>query len=531
MTDIQQPFDYTGRDYAALREQLIGYVQGRIPAWSPDSSDFALVLVEAMAYMGDMLSYYNDIAAQESNILSSNSPSNILAHAMLFGYQPGMAQSSEVNIRVSYAGSSDLPSTVTIPANSAVYDAATGLRFELQEDEFVLALGMARIIRAWEGTTRTENLGTSTGVGNQRMTIPLNTGKFVDGRLPSLSLELRTPFGNTNWVPTFNILDHGPSENVFAVITDSVGNSLVMFGDGNSGAIPAAGGQVYLTYRECSGAVGNKVPAGALDQWAGSFDNGNVDVVRAVTVINPEESRGGVAVESLDSIRQQTVKFARSQRRAVSTNDYARVARSSGDVLTAHTDGLVWSYPRIWVLPRDETVLYDDDPTRRTEILTTLDATITKLSMIGSSPVVAFGKVAEINVDVEVHVWPPTELSAAAKSVRTALITELGYLPPAGAQSGGADFEREITEDYILRIIRDKISQDVIRFAHVTSITGETIEVEDVGFYSGVHGSDVDYTPIKGVRPKGGYALRLKSENLNITVISPGKRHVDKGSA
>ena len=518
--DVQVPFDYTNRDYLAIRDQLKTYLKSRVPDWTADPSDFGTVLVEAMAAMGDMLSYYVDIAAQESNLLSSNSPANVFAHAQLFGYQPALASSAEVELRLSYTPAEGQPAEVTVFSGAMAYDAASGLTFEIVED--VTVADQPVIAHAIEGRSRLEVLGTSSGAPGQRMTIPLEAAAYVDGRPGVTTLECQSPQQTTTWMPTYNLLDHGPEDRVFAVVIDAVGNAMVVFGDGDSGAIPPAGSAVVLRYRECSGESGNRVPANAITQWYVSYDSGLFDQTRGVAVTNPEPPVGGVGIETLDQVRSQTVKFARSQRRAVSTDDYERVARASGQVLTAHSDAQVWSQPRVWVLPRDETVLRNEDD-RGIEVLEELDRSITALSMMGTDPVVAFGRVAEVRVAVEIHVWPPVDLRTAARAVRSALMAELGY--------PNADFARDITDDYVLRIIRDAVSDDVVRFARVTDISGKADEVSNIGLYGGIGQDSIDYTPIEGVSPRNGYALVLKDPNLVVTVLGKGKRYVDAGSA
>ncbi len=52
--------DYTSRDYEALRADLIRLINQRTNYnWdAEDPSDFGAVLLDAFAYMGDIMSYY-----------------------------------------------------------------------------------------------------------------------------------------------------------------------------------------------------------------------------------------------------------------------------------------------------------------------------------------------------------------------------------------------------------------------------------------------------------------------------------------
>lgn len=81
--------DYTGRDYYAIRQELISRVKNRVPNWQgTDPSDFGVALVEAFAYMGDLLNYYIDRAANESFLYTATQRETLLNLANTYGYSP-----------------------------------------------------------------------------------------------------------------------------------------------------------------------------------------------------------------------------------------------------------------------------------------------------------------------------------------------------------------------------------------------------------------------------------------------------------
>ena len=109
-SNVTVSVDYTGRDYYAIREQLIRRVQDRIPDWQgSDPSDFGLALVEAFAYMGDLVNYYIDRIANESYLMTATQRENILNLANLFGYRPANYVSASttltLNSNIGYQGS------------------------------------------------------------------------------------------------------------------------------------------------------------------------------------------------------------------------------------------------------------------------------------------------------------------------------------------------------------------------------------------------------------------------------------------
>ena len=101
--------DYTSRDYYALRQELISRVQARVPNWlGNDPSDFGVAIIEAFAYMGDILNYYIDRAANESYIATATQRDTLLNLASMYGYSPAGYVSAATDIQLSnkfgYAG-------------------------------------------------------------------------------------------------------------------------------------------------------------------------------------------------------------------------------------------------------------------------------------------------------------------------------------------------------------------------------------------------------------------------------------------
>ena len=99
------PIDYTSRDYASLRESLIKSVQKRIPGWTADDpTDFGLAIVESFAYMGDVMSYYIDRAANEAFLATAVQRDSVVGIARTLGYYPSSGTSATVKTRVLNSG-------------------------------------------------------------------------------------------------------------------------------------------------------------------------------------------------------------------------------------------------------------------------------------------------------------------------------------------------------------------------------------------------------------------------------------------
>jgi len=109
--------DYTSRDFEAIRDDMISLIQYFLPEWkNRDASDFGITLIELFAYMGDIMSFYIDRAANESFILTASQRDSVLRMARLLGYTPTPSTPATVTLSFStFATSSQV-----VPAGTQV---------------------------------------------------------------------------------------------------------------------------------------------------------------------------------------------------------------------------------------------------------------------------------------------------------------------------------------------------------------------------------------------------------------------------
>ena len=99
VSNIPISIDYTGRDYYSLREVLIARIQERVPNWTAaDPADFGVALVEAFAYLGDMVSFYIDRTANEAFIETATQRDSLLNIAQTYGYVPAGYRQATVDV-------------------------------------------------------------------------------------------------------------------------------------------------------------------------------------------------------------------------------------------------------------------------------------------------------------------------------------------------------------------------------------------------------------------------------------------------
>jgi uncharacterized phage protein gp47/JayE len=129
------------------------------------------------------------------------------------------------------------------------------------------------------------------------------------------------------WEPQRDLLNSDRFSREFVVETETDGTAYVRFGDDRYGKRPASGTTFTATYRVGNGVAGN-IGAEALVHIV-STDSG-IQQVR-----NPLPARGGIEPESLETVRQNAPYAFRTQERAVTPEDYARVTERHPEVQRA----------------------------------------------------------------------------------------------------------------------------------------------------------------------------------------------------
>ncbi len=93
---------YLGRDFPALRNNLINYAKNYFPAVyrNFNESSVGMMFIEMAAYVGDVLSYYTDQSLKENLLLYAEEKGNLYALAQALGYRPNLAFPATVEVDV-----------------------------------------------------------------------------------------------------------------------------------------------------------------------------------------------------------------------------------------------------------------------------------------------------------------------------------------------------------------------------------------------------------------------------------------------
>jgi hypothetical protein len=376
VSNIPISVDYTSKDYYVLRDELIARVQDRIPEWTAsDPSDFGVALIEAFAYMGDMISYYIDRNANESLITTATQRDSVINIAQTYGYIPAGYRQAFTLLTVSNTSAT----AVSIPAGTVVSgdivsgDTVTTVYFTTDSDisvdpqvgetpgtETVSALeGRYVTIVSDNSNTYGELIGTSTGLPN--MSFELGEVPSVDG-----TTELYVQDGDiySKWTQVQHLLDNGPTDLVYQVNTDADNNVIILFGDGVSGVIPTIHSEIRVNYMVGGGLIGN-VPSDTLVDLVyvpGLSTNQTTALQSIITVTNADPAIGGSDPETTNQIRVSAPASLRAANRAVTLQDYADLSLSVSGVGKANASAEVWTSVTVYVAPSRSSVDSDLAP-------------------------------------------------------------------------------------------------------------------------------------------------------------------------
>lgn len=132
----QRDIKYVNREFSDFKGQLIEFAKSYFPDSYNDFNDAApgMMFIEMAAYVGDVLSFYQDTQLQETFLQHAQNPSNLYSLAYMMGYRPRVTTASEVEITVSQqvaalSGSTYAPNwdqAAKIQENSTIKSTAAG---------------------------------------------------------------------------------------------------------------------------------------------------------------------------------------------------------------------------------------------------------------------------------------------------------------------------------------------------------------------------------------------------------------------
>jgi len=142
MAKIRPPISFTNRDFATIQSELVNYAKIYYPETYRDFNEasFGAMMIDMVAYVGDMLSFYIDYQTNESLLDTAIEEDSVIRIAKQLGYKfKGIAQSTGqcafyVTVPASTDGTGPNTSLIPILKSGTILASDSGLIFTLSED-------------------------------------------------------------------------------------------------------------------------------------------------------------------------------------------------------------------------------------------------------------------------------------------------------------------------------------------------------------------------------------------------------------
>ena len=94
--------NYIGKDFATFKQNLIDFSKTYFPDSYTDFNETSpgMIFIEMASYIGDVLSFYQDVQLKESLLTYASERKNVVALAQAMGYKPKISTPAVTNITV-----------------------------------------------------------------------------------------------------------------------------------------------------------------------------------------------------------------------------------------------------------------------------------------------------------------------------------------------------------------------------------------------------------------------------------------------
>jgi hypothetical protein len=398
---------YVSREFSDYKQELVEFAKNYFPDSYNDFSPTSpgMMFIEMAAYVGDILSFYQDTQLQETFLQYAKEPGNLYSMAYMMGYRPKVTNASEVELTVSQNIGADpttngpnwnqalvvnenttVTSTSKGRANffienkidfsySSSYDPTDIVISQLTEgipSEFTLS----KKIKAFSGTVK--SISETFTTANKFTTITVEDTNIIG----ILEIEDNSSSGNNKWyevpflgqdtvfvdqanissdvdkVPNTLLLQKVPKR--FVTRFNSKGQLLVQFGAGTVGASDEtftpnptnvgmgtqqgisnldkafdpsnflytgtyglAPSNTTLTIKYLvGGGIEANVPANTLTGYSATTTAVDDQYAGTLSFNNEQAATGGKDGDSIEEIRQNTLRAFSEQKRTVTLQDY-----------------------------------------------------------------------------------------------------------------------------------------------------------------------------------------------------------------
>jgi hypothetical protein len=323
--------NFSALDFVTMRRALVEYIKTYFPNDFNDfvASNGAVMFLELVAAVGNILSERSDILVDESFLPTAQTKEAVINHLRLINQQIRRATPAVVDIEV------------TVPNAAATQiSLIPGLRFNLTgADGFPLTFEIYRapndfksniiippnkrgvIAFGIEGRFADPIIVESAGGPDQVIEI-LDRNVLDD----PITVEVVTGNDIIEYTRVTNLERYSSNDSAFEV-RFAEDRTNIVFGDDNAGKSPLAGQTITVRYR-VGGGIRGRIGTNTINETRPITPQAPASAPVEVLFRNPSPSSGGLDEESLDAAKARAPKDAATLSSATTGEDYSQLAKS-----------------------------------------------------------------------------------------------------------------------------------------------------------------------------------------------------------
>jgi len=124
----ERDIKYINREFTDFKDQLVEFAKNYFPDTYNDFSPTSpgTMFIEMAAYVGDVLSFYQDTQLQETFLQHAKDPANLYSMAYMMGYKPKVTTVSEIELNISHkvpatsTYNPDFSKALTVDSNAVI---------------------------------------------------------------------------------------------------------------------------------------------------------------------------------------------------------------------------------------------------------------------------------------------------------------------------------------------------------------------------------------------------------------------------
>ncbi len=322
----EREIKYINREFSDFKDQLIVHAKNYFPDTYNDFSPTSpgTMFIEMAAYVGDVLSFYQDTQLQETYLQYAKDPGNLYSLAYMMGYRPKVSTVAEVELRVSHTVPADSNfnpdySKALIVASNAVLGASVSAEVDFIVDEKI-DFSVSSSYNPTEVTI--------SSIDNDVVPYLLKlkrTSRRFTARFNSTG-QLLIQFGagitgqeDTAFLPDPTNVGLGTNQGLSRIDYNYDPNNFLY-----SSAYGVAPSNTTLTIEYLiGGGVEANVPTNTIVNQKSVSVTGDSDIVSTLKFNNLVPSTGGRDGDSVEELRENSRRSFAEQGRAVTLQDYS----------------------------------------------------------------------------------------------------------------------------------------------------------------------------------------------------------------